>query len=162
MHLYLQDAASVKLLSHVQLFATPWTVAFQAPPSMEFSRQEYWSGLPFEETWNTERGNWSVLWVHSELMKTYLKPKLNNQIKATANKNPFPFYCKLMIEIYKLMDCFWVFAGISFNLISVTHVRSFFTNLIFVNNSPFEYFLPKAFVKIKLKIISIKLEKLLS
>ena len=37
----------VKLLSHVRLFATPWTVAYQAPPSMEFSRQEYWSGLPF-------------------------------------------------------------------------------------------------------------------
>ena len=34
-------------LSHVQLFATPWTVAHQAPPSMEFSRQEYWSGFPF-------------------------------------------------------------------------------------------------------------------
>ena len=33
--------------SHVQLFAPPWTVARQAPPSMEFSRQEYWSGLPF-------------------------------------------------------------------------------------------------------------------
>ena len=38
---------SVKLLSHVRLFATPWTVDHQAPPSMEFSRQEYWSGLPF-------------------------------------------------------------------------------------------------------------------
>ena len=37
----------VKSLSLVQLFATPWTVAYQAPPSMEFSRQEYWSGLPF-------------------------------------------------------------------------------------------------------------------
>ena len=37
----------VKLLSHVQLFATPRTVAYQAPPSMGFSRQEYWSGLPF-------------------------------------------------------------------------------------------------------------------
>ena len=36
----------VKSLSHVQLFATPWTVAYQAPPSMGFSRQEYWSGLP--------------------------------------------------------------------------------------------------------------------
>ena len=35
------------MFSHVQLFATPWTVAHQAPPSMEFSRQEYWSGLPF-------------------------------------------------------------------------------------------------------------------
>ena len=30
-----------------QLFATPWTVACQAPLSMEFSRQEYWNGLPF-------------------------------------------------------------------------------------------------------------------
>ena len=29
------------------LFATPWTVAYQAPQSMKFSRQEYWSGLPF-------------------------------------------------------------------------------------------------------------------
>ena len=37
----------VKLLSCVRLFATPWTVAHQAPQSMEFSRQEYWSGLPF-------------------------------------------------------------------------------------------------------------------
>ena len=33
-----------KSLSHVQLLATPWTTAFQAPPSMGFSRQEYWSG----------------------------------------------------------------------------------------------------------------------
>ena len=37
----------VKSLSRVRLFATPWTVTYQAPPSMEFSRQEYWSGLPF-------------------------------------------------------------------------------------------------------------------
>ena len=36
----------MKSLSHVQLFATPWTVACQAPLSMEFSKQEYWSGLP--------------------------------------------------------------------------------------------------------------------
>ena len=35
------------LLSHVQLFVTPWTVAHQAPLSMVFSRQEYWTGLPF-------------------------------------------------------------------------------------------------------------------
>ena len=36
----------VKSLSHVRLFATPWTAAYQAPPSMGFSMQEYWSGLP--------------------------------------------------------------------------------------------------------------------
>ena len=37
----------MKSLSHVRLFATPWTVAYQAPLSLGFSRQEYWSGLPF-------------------------------------------------------------------------------------------------------------------
>ena len=37
----------VKSLSHVRLFVTPWTVAYQAPPFMGFSRQECWSGLPF-------------------------------------------------------------------------------------------------------------------
>ena len=36
----------VKSLSHVQLLATPWTAAHQAPPSMGFFRQEYWSGVP--------------------------------------------------------------------------------------------------------------------
>ena len=36
----------VKSLSRVELFVTPWTAAYQAPPSMGFSRQEYWSGLP--------------------------------------------------------------------------------------------------------------------
>ena len=36
----------MKPLSRVRLFATPWIVAYKAPLSMEFSRQEYWSGLP--------------------------------------------------------------------------------------------------------------------
>ena len=38
--------SEVKSLSRVPLLATPWTAADQAPPSMGFSRQEYWSGLP--------------------------------------------------------------------------------------------------------------------
>ena len=37
----------MKSLSRVRLFEAPWTVAYQAPPSMGFSRQEYWSGVPF-------------------------------------------------------------------------------------------------------------------
>ena len=37
----------VKSLSRVRLLATPWTAAYQAPPPMGFSRQEYWSGVPF-------------------------------------------------------------------------------------------------------------------
>ena len=40
-----EGKVKVKLLSHI--FATPWTVAYQALRSMGFSRQEYWSGLPF-------------------------------------------------------------------------------------------------------------------
>ena len=36
-----------QLISHVQLFATPWTVTHQPPLSMEFFKQEYWNGLPF-------------------------------------------------------------------------------------------------------------------
>ena len=38
------------MLSHVRLFATPWPVAYQAPPSMGFSRQKYQSGLPFSSS----------------------------------------------------------------------------------------------------------------
>jgi len=46
----------VKSLSHVRLFDTPWTAAYQAPPSMGFSRQEYWSGVP----------RWSKIWKRKE------------------------------------------------------------------------------------------------
>ena len=41
----------VKSLSRVQLFVTPWTAAHQALPSMGFSRQEYWSGVPSYAYW---------------------------------------------------------------------------------------------------------------
>ena len=44
---FMKDKVKVKSLSHVQFFVTPWTVAYQAPPSMGFSEQEYGSGLPF-------------------------------------------------------------------------------------------------------------------
>ena len=49
MHLYLTSLRKVEVesFSCVRLFATPWTVAYQAPPSVGFSRQEYLSGLPF-------------------------------------------------------------------------------------------------------------------
>ena len=44
---YKEERKKVKSLSRVRLFEISWTVAHQAPQSMEFSRQEYWSGLPF-------------------------------------------------------------------------------------------------------------------
>ena len=46
-NLTLISSLKVKSLSCVRLFVTPWTIAYQAPLSMGFSRQEYWSGLPF-------------------------------------------------------------------------------------------------------------------
>ena len=50
----------VKLLSRVRLFATPWTVDYQASLSMEFSRQEYWSGLPFPSPECMERAYMNI------------------------------------------------------------------------------------------------------
>ena len=45
----------VKSLSCVRLLATPWTAAYQAPPSMGFSRQKYWSGVPLPSPWKDAR-----------------------------------------------------------------------------------------------------------
>ena len=48
----------VKSPSHVRLLATPWTVAHQAPPSMGFSRREYWSGVPYHQLVIIPTGHW--------------------------------------------------------------------------------------------------------
>ena len=52
----------VKLLSRVLLFTTPWTTAYQAPPSMGFSRQEYWTGvsLPSQVTHLPTQCSWAL------------------------------------------------------------------------------------------------------
>ena len=52
----------VKSLSRVRLFATPWTAAYQAPPSMGFSGQEYWSGVPLPSmnTWGSAAVCWDL------------------------------------------------------------------------------------------------------
>ena len=55
----------VKSLSHVQLFETPWTAAYQPPPSVGFSRQDYWSGVPLPSL-----QGFPVLHHHSELAQT--------------------------------------------------------------------------------------------
>ena len=54
----------VKSLSPVRLLATPWTAAYQAPPSVGFSRQEYWSGVPFPSpVHESEKWKWSRVWL---------------------------------------------------------------------------------------------------
>ena len=54
----------VKLLSRVRVLATPWTAVHQAPPSMGFSRQEYWSGVPLHTHSHTILGR--VSWLYSQ------------------------------------------------------------------------------------------------
>ena len=62
----------VKLLSRVWLLATPWTAAYQAPPSMGFSRQEHWSGvpLPSPQTFLVEVRFMFVKWYMKEWMES--------------------------------------------------------------------------------------------
>ena len=74
----------VKSLSCVRLLATPWTTAYQAPPSMGFSRQEYWSGVPLPSP------DWSLAWrILSMWMSSIVCNCLN--ILWDWNENwPFP------------------------------------------------------------------------
>ena len=64
------ERRKVKSLSHVWLLATPWTVAYQPPPSMEFSRQEHWSGLPFPSPKGTIERRKVKLLSHVRLLAT--------------------------------------------------------------------------------------------
>ena len=65
----------VKSLSRVQLLATPWTAAYQAPPSMGFSRQEYWSGVPLPSPAHSPE--WVVMNIALSLHVTdFLKRKI--------------------------------------------------------------------------------------
>ena len=94
-----------KSLSRVRLFSTPWIAACQAPPSMEFSRQEYWSGLPFpsptlalvipKEPWLTVnikemwRKHWAMEFTSQELCarayNKFWKPQVPQEQFQTAH-----------------------------------------------------------------------------
>ena len=77
----------VKSLSRVQLLATRWTAAYKAPPSMGFSRQEYWSGLPFPSPMHeSEKWKWSSSVVSDSVWPHGLQP--------TRLLCPWDFPCK--------------------------------------------------------------------
>ena len=57
----------VNVLSRVWLFTTPWTAAYQAPPSMGLSRQEYWSGVPWADNKESEGTSLVVQWLRLRL-----------------------------------------------------------------------------------------------
>ena len=81
-----------KSLSRAQLFATPWTTAYQAPPSMGFPRQEYWSGLPLpspnKELLYSERNSTTILckslYGKVSVLVTQLCPDLCNFMDYTS------------------------------------------------------------------------------
>ena len=86
-HVPIFYSRKVKLLSHVRLFVIPWTVVYQAPLSMGFSRQEYWSGLPFPSlrdlpdpgirTWASHIVGWRfTIWATREVHQKG-PPKIN-------------------------------------------------------------------------------------
>ena len=68
-HMSTMKWSEVRSLSRVWLFATPWIVAYQAPLSMGFSRQEYWSGLPFPSPYVNYRASQMALLVKNLLAK---------------------------------------------------------------------------------------------
>ena len=83
----------VKSLSRVRLFATPWTVTYQAPLSMGFSRQEYWSGLPCPPSGDLPnpgikpRAPMAPTWqAHSLPLSQLGKPCVNRQLVGTCYK----------------------------------------------------------------------------
>ena len=70
------------VLNRVQLFATPWTVAHQAPLSVGFSRQEHWSGLPFPSP-----GDQGIKWIshfHLKLAHPHFPPAKEKAAPTTA------------------------------------------------------------------------------
>ena len=89
-----------KLLSHVQLFVTPWTVTHQAPLSTGFPRQEYWSGLPFPSPGDlsnprVEPGllycRWILYWLSHQgiILSTGIKVRgLNGLTESTSLQAP--------------------------------------------------------------------------
>ena len=81
----------VKLLSRVRLFATPWTAAYQAPPSMGFSRQKYWTGLPLPSPkYNEYINKYIYLFIYLLIWRKsicYLKKKIRSEFNCSYKMN---------------------------------------------------------------------------
>ena len=100
----------VKLLSRVQLFVTSWTVAYQVPPSMRFSRQECWSGLPFPSPWDLpkpgiEAGPPALL---ADALLSEPPGKLNKQVDNIQPwHTPFPLLNQSVVPCPLLTVASW-------------------------------------------------------
>ena len=76
----------VKSFSHVRLLVTPWTAAYQAPPSMGFSRQEYWSGVPLP---SLEVGQGDMNWERIDIYTLpYIKQRASGKLLYSTTWYP--------------------------------------------------------------------------
>ena len=93
----------VKSLSRVRLFATPCTVAHQAPPPMGFSRQEYWSGLPFPSPGDLPdpgiESRSPALQADALTSEPPGKPDLQNKLRKCPNNNTALYACLLFLNL---------------------------------------------------------------
>ena len=98
-----------KSLSRVELFATPWTAAYQAPPSMGFSRQEYWSGVPLPSL-NFLEGISNFLEELSAAVAVAVKllqscPTLCDPIDSSPPGSPIPGILQARTREWVLLQC---------------------------------------------------------
>ena len=100
----------VKLLSRVRLLATPWTTAYQAPPPMGFSRQEYWSGVPLPSLYDslgiTKRA-WSVKEIIDKLDFIKLNTSTLKKTMSREWKDKPQTRIEYLQSIHVIKDCYW-------------------------------------------------------
>ena len=109
----------MKSLSRIRLFETPWTAAYQAPPAMGFSRQEYWSGVPLPSPLY-------ILWGRkeldtTELLSLSLSGKITGEdccsflqrIFPTQELNPVLLYCRQILYHFSYREVLgrWVWGA---------------------------------------------------
>ena len=106
-----RNLVKVKSLNGVPLFATPWTVTDQAPPSMGFSRQEYWSGLPFGTLPEVANLHWVgiLVWVELKDVVTYTSWGGTRVLHYNFLIVPLCFYIPLLPWLATVWICCLVF-----------------------------------------------------
>jgi len=97
----------VKSLSRVRLLATPWIAAYQAPPSMGFSRQEYWSGW-VKTFWNSNLLSWILFLNRSNLTsgENSCESYLTSVFSSIKWTNISIFFVGSLGELNEIMQCF--------------------------------------------------------
>ena len=100
---FLLQCVKVKSLSRVRPSVTPWTAAYQAPPSMGFSRQEYWSGVPLPSPIKC----YSMHCSHSTVNLLQKSPWQSSLLSVSHNQSPMCRFFSLLNHMIKLLFLFF-------------------------------------------------------